>query len=292
MNEQLSPANRAALVEAQRSELTEHYIYKRLARIEKDPENSRVLEAIAADELKHYEYWKEITGEEVKPRRRTIVWLAILARVFGLIFAVRFMERGEERAQTSYAEIADAIGRGESIADDEGRHEQELIDILDEERLRYIGSVVRGLNDALVELTGALAGFTFAFAEANVIAMAGLITGVSASLSMAGSEYLARKAEPDDLKPLKAAVMTGSAYIATVAALVAPYLVLSNVYLCLGVMLAVALAIIAVFNYYVSVAQDRSFWRRFGEMAVISLGIAAVSFGIGALVRGVLGVGK
>lgn len=118
------------------------------------------------------------------------------------------------------------------------------------------------------------------------------ITGVSASLSMAGSEYLARKAEPDDLKPLKAAVVTGSAYIATVAALVAPYLVLSNVYLCLGVMLAVALAIIAVFNYYVSVAQDRSFWRRFGEMAVISLGIAAVSFGIGALVRGVLGVGQ
>jgi VIT1/CCC1 family predicted Fe2+/Mn2+ transporter len=46
-----------------------------------------------------------------------------------------------------------------------------------------------------VELTGALSGLTLAFRNTRLIAMAGLITGIAASLSMAGSEYLATKSE-------------------------------------------------------------------------------------------------
>jgi vacuolar iron transporter family protein len=38
------------------------------------------------------------------------------------------------------------------------------------------------------------------------------------------------------------------------------------------------------------VARDLPFWRRFAEMAGISLGVAAISFGIGYLVRAVFGV--
>ena len=49
------------------------------------------------------------------------------------------------------------------IVEDEDKHEQELIDLIDEERLRYVGSIVLGLNDALVELTGALAGLHLLF---------------------------------------------------------------------------------------------------------------------------------
>ena len=40
----------------------------------------------------------------------------------------------------------------------EEEHERELIALIDEERLRDMGSVVLGLNDALVEFTGMLAG--------------------------------------------------------------------------------------------------------------------------------------
>ena len=50
----------------------------------------------------------------------------------------------------------------QKIAEDEERHEQKLLAILDEERLQYVGSMVLGLNDALVELTGTLAGLTLA----------------------------------------------------------------------------------------------------------------------------------
>ncbi|MDI6704563.1 MAG: VIT1/CCC1 transporter family protein [bacterium] len=82
--------------------------------------------------------------------------------------------------------------------------------------------MVLGLNDALVELTGALAGFTFALQNTRVVAMAGLITGVAASLSMTTSEYLSTKSEGGAKSPFKASVYTGSAYVLTVMFLIFP----------------------------------------------------------------------
>ncbi len=60
--------------------------------------------------------------------------------------------------------------------------------------------------------------------------------------------------------------------------------------LCLALTLGIAVLIIFVFNFYVSVAQDASFKTRFGEMAAISLGVAALSFGIGFVIRHFMGV--
>lgn len=62
-------------------------------------------------------------------------------------------------------------------------------------RLSYMSSVVLGLNDALVEFTGALAGFTLALNEPRLVALTGSITGVAAALSMAASEYLSTKSD-------------------------------------------------------------------------------------------------
>ena len=50
------------------------------------------------------------------------------------------------------------------------------------------------------------------------------------------------------------------------------------------------LLIILAFNYYISVAQDLPFWKRFGEMVVISLGVAALSFLIGLAAKQLLGI--
>jgi VIT1/CCC1 family predicted Fe2+/Mn2+ transporter len=49
-------------------------------------------------------------------------------------------------------------------------------------------------------------------------------------------------------------------------------------------------AIIALFNYYISVAKDEPFKRRFFEMASLSLGVAGLSFVVGLLIREFLGV--
>jgi VIT1/CCC1 family predicted Fe2+/Mn2+ transporter len=162
--------------------------------------------------------------------------------------------------------------------------------MLDEERLVYTGSIVLGLNDALVELTGALAGLTLALQDTTLIALTASITGIAASMSMAASEYLSTKSEETAKTPGKAALYTGIAYVFTVLILVLPYLLIDNYYICLGVALLSAVLIIAAFNYYVAVAKGESFKKRFGEMAGISLGIAALSFGIGFLIREAFGV--
>ena len=162
----------------------------------------------------------------------------------------------------------------------------ELIGMLDEERLRYAGSVVLGLNDALVELTGALAGLTLALQNGKLIALSGLITGIAALMSMAASEYLSTRSEKTDKHSVRAAIYTGIAYIVTVALLTLPYLLSPETYLLdLVIALTSGVLIIAVFNYYISVAKDESFRARFLEMAVLSLSVAAFSFGIGYLIR-------
>jgi vacuolar iron transporter family protein len=286
----IDPELRRLLLVFQSNEITEYHIYKRLAKSIKSPENRAILEKIAEDELKHYHMWKGYTNQEVKPNRLLMWFYYLISRIFGYTFGIKLMERGEEDAQANYERLKGTIKEIEVFLQDENNHEHALIDMLDEESLRYAGSVVLGLNDALVELTGALAGLTLALQNTQLIALSGLITGIAAALSMGASEYLSTRSEETDKNPLKASIYTGIAYIITVAILILPYLILDNYYVCLGVSLTSAVVIIAIFNYYISVAKDEPFRRRFFEMAGLSLTVATFSFIIGYFIRSALGI--
>jgi VIT1/CCC1 family predicted Fe2+/Mn2+ transporter len=286
----LDEKTRSAIEAFQRAEITEYLIYLTLAAREKNPANSRILAQIGQDEKLHYDFWKEYSGREVGPNRLKVHFLCWVSWIFGLTFGIKLMEKGEERAQIRYAELVAAIPEAKRIAKEEGDHERELIGMIEEERLRYTGSIVLGLSDALVELTGALAGFTFALQNMQIIAVSGLITGIAASFSMASSEYLSQASEGDSLNPLKSSLYTFVAYLFTVAFLVTPYFLFKNCFVALSVVIANVLLIILLFSFYVSVAKDLPFGRRFWEMTAISLGVAAVSFGIGYCVRIWLGV--
>ena len=275
---------------AQRIETTEYHIYKKLASKTKDEKNKQILRQIAEDEKTHADFWEKITGLTVKPYRLKIYWFFWIARLFGLTFGIKLLERGEERAQGVYAELIPTVPGVAQLIEDEEEHENALIGMIEEEGLEYIGSVVLGLNDALVELTGALAGLSLALRNTRLIALAGLITGIAASFSMAASEYLSKKTEGEEKKALKSSIYTGLAYVVTVFLLILPYLLIGHYLICLAVTISVAIFIILIFNYYVAVARDLSFKRRFLEMASISLGVSLLSFGIGYLIRLVLGV--
>lgn len=285
MNETIS----RKLLLFQRNEITEHHIYLKLARRMENGDNRRILERIAADEMRHYEEWKEHTGKDVAPSRLKILQFEVISRLLGFTFAIRQMEAGEDQAQDNYREVLNELDISH-IIDDENDHEQKLIGMLDEERLRYVGSIVLGLNDALVELTGALAGLTFALQNTKLIALTGTITGLAAALSMGVSEYLSTKAEDAGQNPVKASVYTGTAYVLTVLALITPYLIFTSYYLCLAVTLSIALLIVACFNYYISVVNEVSFRKRFLEMAGLSLGVSAISFLIGVALRHFTGI--
>lgn len=241
----------------QKNEITESIVYNKLAAIEKDSNNRKVLQQIALEEKQHYDVLRQFTERDVTPDKRRISKFYWLARMFGITFAIKLMETGEISSYKGYAQYPD-IPELVRLAHDEETHENKLISLINEERLEYMGSVVLGLNDALVEFTGALAGFTLALSDSKLIALTGSITGIAAALSMASSEYLSTKSEGEkDKHPIKAAIYTGIAYVITVVALVIPFILISNVIMALCIMLLMALLIIALFNYYYSVARGR-----------------------------------
>lgn len=288
--QQLSEDIRKKVILFQETEITEHHIYKRLAKRIKSEENARILDRIAEDELRHYNGWKQYTNEELQPRWFNVWFYYVISTIFGFTFGVKLMEQGEEAAQANYESVSRVIPEASKYQEEENKHEHQLIEMLNEERLQYAGSVVLGLNDALVELTGALAGLTLALQNVKLIALSGLITGIAASLSMAASEYLSTRSEDTQKHPVRAAVYTGIAYISTVTLLILPYLLFENYYLDLAIALTTAVIIIAVFNYYISVAKGESFRERFVEMAGLSLSVAAFSFVIGYFIRIWLGI--
>ena len=273
------------ILTSQKNEVTEHIIYQKLAQSTRDPRNRKVLQRISDDELKHYNFWRKYTAMDVKPHMLKVWGYYLISKIFGLTFGIKLMERGEEKAQTTYEKISEFIPSAKGIVEDEDKHEKELIDLIDEERLRYVGSMVLGLNDALVELTGVLAGLTFALQNSRLTAIAGLITGIAASLSMATSEYLSTKSEGDSKNPFKAAVYTGTAYVITVLFLIFHYFVFTDPFLCLGFTILNAVIVIFIFTFYISVAKEISFRKRFSEMILISLGVAALTFAIGFVIR-------
>jgi VIT1/CCC1 family predicted Fe2+/Mn2+ transporter len=269
----------------QKNEMTEHRIYLRLAALTRSPGNKQALEKIAAEELGHYRFWKTITGRDIGPDSFRVFLFVLISRILGLTFGLKLMESGEDRARLAYAEISRVIPEAKKIEADEETHEKQILGLLDEDFLRYISSAVLGLNDAIVELTGALAGFTLTLQNPRLIATAGLITGIAASFSMATSEFLSTRSEENGKNPLKAAFYTGMTYILTVTVLITPFLLLRHVYVSLAISVLNAVWIIALFTFYISVAKGLPFRRRFLEMVAISLGVASLTFGIGFLIR-------
>ena len=291
MMQTLSPKALGIIKKMQQSELTESVIYAEIAKFAKGEENKKTLLRLAAEEKAHYEIWKKYTGIVMKPEKGKIFKYKLIARILGFTFAVKLMEKGEEGSQKEYELLSQEVKESATIRQQEEEHEEALLEMLDEERLQYVGSMVLGMNDALVELTGSLAGFTFAMQNTRLIALSGLIMGISATFSMASSEFLAAKSEGRN-DAFKSCSYTGVAYLVTVALLILPYLLLGNsqYMTALFVMIAVVVLIIAGFTYYISVAKGEKFKPRFLEMTLISVGVAVVSFFVGILAKKFLGV--
>ncbi|MEK6914664.1 MAG: VIT1/CCC1 transporter family protein [Nanoarchaeota archaeon] len=159
----------------------------------------------------------------------------------------------------------------------------------------YLGSVVLGLNDALIEVSGTLAGLTLALQNSKIILISVFISGLAASLSMAGSEYLSTKAECHHTKKEienknhknagAASFYTGISYFLTVLILLLPYLILENVYYALYWTLIDVIIIIAFFSYYSYKRNGDNFSYKFLEMSTISLSVAVISFIAGYVIK-------
>jgi len=291
MRKEVSAQAMSIIKMMQKNECTEGVIYGKVAKFVKGENNKQTLLRLSMEEKAHCQIWKTYTGIDMKPNRLKVFWYTLMAWILGFTFAVKLMERGEEGAQKKYEILAKEVEESIQIRQQEEEHEQALLAMLDEERLKYVGSMVLGLSDALVELTGSLAGFTFALQNTRLIALSGLIVGISATFSMASSEFLSAKSE-GRTDAMKSCLYTGVAYLITVVLLILPYLLfgVTQYIPALICMLGIIVVIIAAFTYYTSVAKNQPFGSRFAEMAVISIGVAVVSFFVGILAKKFLGI--
>lgn len=288
---EISEKSKALIARMQQNELNEYHIYSKIAKRikKKDPQNAATLQRIANEERKHYKIWSTYTNKSLKPNKLRVWWYTLLATILGFTFAVKLMEKGEAGAQDAYATLEQEIPESVKIRQEEEEHEQELLQMLDEERLQYVGSMVLGMNDALVELTGSLAGFTFALQNSRLVALSGLIVGISATFSMAASEFLSARSEGRS-DAFKSCCYTGIAYLVTVALLITPYLLIAQPLIAMMVMIAIVLAEIAAFSYYIAIAREEKFGKNFATMAIISCSVAVASFLVGILAKQLLGV--
>ena len=278
------------ILEAQCKEISEHVIYRELSRATRNEHNREILGKMAREELEDCALWKKYSKEDVNPDHLQVFRYRVISRLFGITFAIKLLERDSKRIREAYAFLSDSTLGGKDIWATRFAREKELISLIDEEQLKYIGSVVLGLYDALVEFTGVLAGFTLALQNTRIIAVAALITGTAATSSMAASVYLSFESVKSSLSPIKSAVYTGAAYLFVVLLLVFPYFVFQNPFESLVITIICAVLAIAVFTYYSSVVQGTSFGGRFRKMVLVSVGVAALSFGISYLLKTALNI--
>lgn len=275
----------------QQNEINDHTIYKTLISYQSDEDNKKIFEKIAKEEKSHYDFWVKITKKEIEAQKFVVLWFIFLVKVFGTSFALRTLEKREAGAEEYYKELFEIYPESRKIYKQETEHEFELIEMLNDKKLLYAGAIVLGMNDALVELTGTLSGIALAFDKSLVVGLTGLIMGIAASLSMAGSAYFEAKENPSEIiKPITYSLYTGVSYILTTTILVVPFFIFETMAYSLIMMFICAFLAILSYNFYISVAKNLNFTTRVLQMSAITFGVAIISFGIGYFVKYYFGI--
>ncbi len=274
------------------NELTEYVVYHRLAQMEKNPENRAALERLSEQEHGHYDFWKSLLPEadakKIHPRHYTVWGISFLRIAFGVTFITKFLETHETGAVQKYQNLAASIPeshreRFAQIIEDEKSHERALIGQLKERRVSYMGFIVLGLADAIVEITGVHAGFLGVTGSTLIAGVAGVIVGFSAAISMGSASYLQAKQDTEK-SALLSGFLTWVSYFCSVVLLALPYFLIHVMLPAFVVSTSVGILLVAGFTFYGAVVFDRKFWREFAETVGLMLATALATFLLGAVV--------
>ena len=156
-------------------------------------------------------------------------------------------------------------------------------------KLKTAAAIVLGMHDALVSLTGMIAGLTFALADRRMIILSAVIASVAAGMSMAASCYLAEKTD-ENPHAIRAGIITGAAYISTCAFLIIPFFLVPNTHTALFMSFLMAVLIIFGCNWCIGHACKRHWWKHAIEMLIICASVSLISFFIGEFAQYALGV--
>lgn len=273
----------------------DYVIFTEMAKRERVAAFKSILEQLSESEYKDYSYWLQFSPrKKFYVPRRDVLFFLLLRRICGLTFTAKFLERDEKEiieAYQRFVQTADEPLRSEAaqILEHEREHERMLISEIREGKVEFLGSIILGLNDGLVELTGALIGFTFALQQNRMVGILGLITGVSAAFSMSASAYLqARYDRTRD--PRTAALYTGGTYLVVVGLLITPFFLSAEIAFALACLGAIIGMLIFTTSFYASVVFERRFIAVAREMGLLSVGVALLSFFVATILKNILDI--
>jgi vacuolar iron transporter family protein len=195
------------------------YLYRALARAERDERRRDVYERLATVEDRHVAIWTDLLAQHGRPphphrpsvRARLLAWMG---KRFGSGFLLPILLAEEGREVKGYLDLhrstaAGAPGKGEALtlARESAEHATTLADIAGRpgepwHRTRsggYLRNVVYGFNDGLTANFGLLAGVIGATAaqQHSMAIVAGIAGLIADALSMGSSGYLAAKSEQE-----------------------------------------------------------------------------------------------
>ncbi len=276
------------------AEFSDSYIYSELSKNEKNQNFKNILITLSKQEKEHYKFWsKFIEKSDFSIPKWKILSFKLIRYIFGLIFIAKYLEIEEKNTINEYINIMNYLENHDKnalakIIEEEKIHEKEFISQIPEDKIKFTSSIVLGINDGLIELSGALTGFTFALKNHMLIAITGLITGIAAALSMSASSYMQAKHE-EGKDANKAAFYTGLSYLIVVLLLITPFIIIPHNLFALSIMALIIILIILSLSLYTSVLLDKAFKRQFLEILTFSIGVAIIAFILGTIFRKLIG---
>ena len=189
-------------------ELSDSYLYERLAEKEKKPERKEQLLKISRVEKVHAEFWKTalekrgIAPPEFKPDLKVQLLLK-LSSLIPPAFLVSFLEFYESSTAKEYYKLfkSSELSNEEKeqlkeIIIDEMEHESFFHNALREFDPSSIRDVILGMNDGLVEILGAVSGLSALYPKnPEIVGLSGLIVGFAGAASMGIGAFISSKSQ-------------------------------------------------------------------------------------------------
>ncbi len=206
VHSEVASNNRSLGRELIRDELFDLTLYKKY-RTMKCGHLAELLDQLIPVEEHHLTHWEQFFGMQVRTlnfRRRVRLWVLMLAgRIFGEPVMHIVLDAIEIYGIRKYLAVWDQYRDTElgtavrSILQDEMQHEEAIVSRGVEQRIRpaRIREIFLGFNDGLVEMLGAVSGFTAAFADVSSVLIAGLTVAVAGALSMAAGVLVSTGSE-------------------------------------------------------------------------------------------------
>ncbi len=310
--------NRADLRKLKRYFVNEEYVhfnvYRSLSLSEKNGKLREILAKLSKDESRHMDLWKSLpVGDNNSScisilSRVKVPALLVLKRMFSIAFVDRIMERSERIVLDEYARVTkgDHLPEGyrkkiRAVMRDELRHKQKFsTEIIPYEgTMDNVRSIILGLDDGIVEVLAAISGFAMLAHSHIIVAIAGIIIGISGTLSMAGGAYLSSKSERlveknsherNHTLPISDAFYTGLYYLAGAAVVTSPFIFGLSGINGIAVSIALAAIVISTASAIIAVISRTSILKRILEMLAITLTASILTMIIGAVLRTYFGI--